>query len=230
MNDRKLIAAVGIAALFASGLLAGHWLRRPLARDVGEGLVAGGSAGSFEPAAARTADEARATVTQRSAMSTAATQEVGAAGSGPDQTAPASDPTRPIISAIRADHASLADKRTAMVSAVEASGLVVPQDAVWAARASEVFGAWEEQMPASALTGIVRGEPRCFQAGCAVDVEFQSEAAYNEAARAFRSISEPGVLHGGRVQTPAVPTERGRVVATWIMLQPSVLAHAPNPG
>jgi len=52
-----------------------------------------------------------------------------------------------------------------------------------------------------------------------VEVAFFSEAAYQEAAAAFRTISEAGSAHGGRVQTPPDPTS-GKIIANWIMLRP----------
>ena len=229
MRNPKLTAILAIAALIA-GLLAAYWVSGSKTSGSGEADVADGEVGAIDRVPERPVTEAPAVAPRSGVAPSAAVLDVGAAGSGSEERVAAADPTRPIISAIRAPHASLADKRTAMLTALEASGAAAPEDGAWASQAGFIFEAWQKQMPASALTGVVRGQPRCFHAGCAIDVEFQSEDAYNEAARVFRSISEPGAVHGGRVQTPAVATDNGRVIATWIMLQPSGAGHAQNPG
>lgn len=123
---------------------------------------------------------------------------------------------RPIIQAIRATGQSPAQKREAMLSAIRSSGA---SDEPWTDEARSTFRAWRGAMPSVLEQGIDVGSPSCFRAGCVAEVRFKDEQAYREAARAFRSLSEPHTEHGGRVQTP-LAHDKGTLVANWIMLRP----------
>jgi len=123
---------------------------------------------------------------------------------------------RPIIEAIRQGGLTPEQKRTTMLRAIEDSGV---SREPWTAVAQTSFDAWGAAMPNQARQGLRLGRVSCFRAGCIVEVAFFSEAAYQEAAAAFRTISEAGSAHGGRVQTPPDPTS-GKIIANWIMLRP----------
>jgi hypothetical protein len=122
----------------------------------------------------------------------------------------------PIIQAIRAGGQTPQEKRASMLRAIETSG--ASQEA-WTERAQRSFDGWRGAIPESARRGLRMGPVACFRAGCVVEVSFASEAAYQEAARAFRTISEREASHGGRVQTPP-DAQSGKIVANWIMLRP----------
>lgn len=111
-----------------------------------------------------------------------------------------------------------------MLRAIEASG--VSQEP-WTERAQGSFDAWRGAMPESALRALRVGPVACFRAGCVVEVSFASEAAYQEAARAFRTIAERDPAHGGRVQTPA-DIRAGKIVANWIMLRPETASDGSD--
>lgn len=128
----------------------------------------------------------------------------------------------PLLSAIRGEHASPQARYDAMRGALERSG---PTQEAWSRQASEVFDAWRAALGESdAATSP--DTLRCFVAGCQIDVTFASSASYERARSAFRSMGEDGAPHGGRVQTPGLPSADGTVHVTWMMLRPDL---APPP-
>lgn len=156
---------------------------------------------------------------------TVAADEAAAGSGAPEPVAPG--PIHPVVLAIRGDHKSLEEKRAAMIAALEASG---PSDEGWTAGAPSTFEAWKQQMPDEVRSSLSLRSVRCYQSGCAVDVELGSAAAYEAAAKAFRTLRDDGLSHGGRVQTPAAKLDNGRVTATWMMLRPEALAAKTGPG
>jgi len=125
---------------------------------------------------------------------------------------------KPVITAIRAAHQDPAAKAAAMVKAIETTG---PSVETWTSEAGQVFRKWTDAMPPD-LTGKLRlGEPKCFNAGCLVEVRFPDLATERVASAAMRSMVEPAQAHGGRVQTPPRAAAGGEAVTTtWIMLRP----------
>ncbi len=143
-------------------------------------------------------------------------RKTGDAQSASDSLASLSPLRRPIIQAIRASGQAPAEKRQAMLSALESSGA---SDEPWTDEAPSAFQSWRGALPKIIDSGIDMGKPTCFRAGCLVQVRFPNELAYREAAAAFRNIRESGSEHGGRVQTPPATLD-GAIVANWIMLRP----------
>lgn len=125
----------------------------------------------------------------------------------------------PLLMAIRGDYTSHQQRYDAMRSALERSG---PTTEAWSQQAGEVFNGWATALGASAGTPEV-GSTRCFVAGCEMRVLFPDVASAEQAASAFRLISEETSTHGGRVQTPPVPAPEGGVHVTWMMLRPDLM-------
>lgn len=123
---------------------------------------------------------------------------------------------RPIIRAIREAGVSPAEKRASMLRAIEASGASRER---WTVGAPSTFEQWRAALPGETQRGVRMGEVACFQAGCVAQLEFENTAAYQTAASTFRTLTDTGASHGGRVQTPPEMAS-GKVIANWIMLRP----------
>lgn len=126
---------------------------------------------------------------------------------------------KPVIDAIRLLNVSKADKYDRMREALRNSGDSVE---VWTQRAPDVFAGWDTLLEGKGNAALDERSVRCYLAGCEAQVYFESEAQYEAAAQAFRSLSEDGAAHGGRVQTPPKQLEDGRWVTAWMMLRPDV--------
>lgn len=125
---------------------------------------------------------------------------------------------RPLILAIRDSGKGPAAKRRAMLQALEDSG---ESSGGWTPRAQQVFENWRAQLPDEFRNRISLRDVRCFRAGCAVDITFDSEDEYRRAASLFPRLKESGMPHGGRVQTPIEPGAGVYGTASWIMLSPT---------
>lgn len=126
---------------------------------------------------------------------------------------------KPVIDAIRLLGVSKADKYDRMLEALRHSG---DSAEAWTLRAPDVFAGWSRSLDGKANAELNERSVRCYLAGCEIQVHFANEAEYEAAARVFRSLSEEGPTHGGRVQTPPKQLEDGRWVAAWLMLRPDV--------
>jgi hypothetical protein len=126
---------------------------------------------------------------------------------------------KPVIDAIRTMDVAGAAKFEKMRDALHASG---ESAEVWTRQAAEVFGGWVTQVAGRGNALLDSSSTRCYLAGCESLVYFATEDAYQEAAVAFRSVSEPNAAHGGRVQTPVKRLDDGRWVAAWLMMRPDV--------
>jgi hypothetical protein len=222
-RQKRAMLWIAVAALVLLGTVVSFRLRSGTSASAGAGAgedvaddVRGESGTRLERSAASPTTKAAAAP---------ATRAEAAAGSGAPEPA-ALAPVHPVVLAIRGKHQSLDEKRAAMISALEASG---PSDESWTRGAADTFEAWKERMPQEIRSSLVLRSVRCFQSGCAVDVELGSAALYEAAAKAFRTLRDDGTSHGGRVQTPAQTLGGGRVMTTWMMLRPDALAANAGP-
>lgn len=126
---------------------------------------------------------------------------------------------KPVIDAIRLLDVTKADKYERMREALRHSGDSVE---TWTHQAPDVFAAWDNLLQGKGHAEVDQRSVRCYLAGCEVQVYFETEAHYESTAQTFRSLSEKGAAHGGRVQTPPKQLEDGRWVAAWMMLRPDV--------
>lgn len=126
---------------------------------------------------------------------------------------------KPLIDAIRLLDVSRGEKYERMRDALRDSGDSVEG---WTRQATAVFASWGELLQGRGNAAFDSGSVRCYLAGCEAQVHFGTEADYEQAAQAFRSLSESGASHGGRVQTPPKRLEDGRWVAAWMMMRPDV--------
>lgn len=126
---------------------------------------------------------------------------------------------KPVVDAIRVLAVSKAEKYDRMRDALHSSG---DSTEVWTQQAPNVFAGWGRELEGKGNGELDAKSVRCYLAGCESLVYFESEAAYETAAVAFRSLSEENAAHGGRVQTPPKQLEDGRWVAAWLMMRPNV--------
>lgn len=126
---------------------------------------------------------------------------------------------KPVIDAIRLLNVSKAEKYDRMREVLRDSGDSVE---VWTRQAPGVFAGWSRLLDGKGNAELDERSVRCYLAGCEAQVYFESEAEYEAAAKAFRSLSESDTAHGGRVQTPPKQLEDGRWVAAWLMMRPNV--------
>ncbi|WP_394826036.1 hypothetical protein [Pendulispora albinea] len=123
----------------------------------------------------------------------------------------------PVIQAIRGDFASPEARHDAMLDALRRSG---ESREPWTSVARDVYGKWNEALPADPARRVDWRSVQCYRAGCEVRMSFADRKSYESAAAAFRSIREDAAPHGGRVQTPPVVEADGTVSAAWILLRP----------
>jgi hypothetical protein len=132
--------------------------------------------------------------------------------------APAPSARASIAMSMRARHATGADRRRAMLAALESSGRAEPARAAETAARIEQ---WHGALDPAIMGAIERGPARCFRAGCAVELWFATEPAY-EAAREHVRRLPAETADGGRLVTPAVAVDDGAFVADWISLNAEV--------
>ncbi len=147
-----------------------------------------------------------------------------AAGFSDDDPEEESDPVEesrrirlPVIQALRANHPTPQARREAMLDALRNSG---ESDEAWTKQSVEVFDEWMRGISTDVGLRPNWSSAQCYQAGCTLELSFPNRASYERAAKEFRSLQEEGANHGGRVQTPAVESESGELVASWIMMRP----------
>jgi hypothetical protein len=130
---------------------------------------------------------------------------------------------RPVISAIRGDFSTPAEKRDAMRAALEGTG---PTREPWSTRAPRVFDDWRDALPMKLAAKTKLSAPECFRAGCLVTVSFEDRETYEAAARTLRELPGEDARHGGRMQSPPEIGPDGHVSALWMMFRPEADADA----
>lgn len=123
----------------------------------------------------------------------------------------------PVIQAIRGSHPTPEARREAMLKALRRSG---PSNEAWTRQSTAVFDDWMRGLSTAVEFRPNWSSAQCYQAGCEVELSFPDRASYERAAEEFRSLREGGATHGGRVQTPAVESDSGEILASWIMMRP----------
>jgi hypothetical protein len=142
--------------------------------------------------------------------------------SGRTDVAPAPEPAKrdaeaareAIALTVRAAHASDGDRRAAMLRALADSG---PAEPARAAAATARVRRWHAALDPDIAGAIELGAPRCYRGGCAIEVAFATEDAY-EMARDHLRRQPADPQDGGRLQTPATARDDGWLVADWIAL------------
>ena len=136
----------------------------------------------------------------------------------PERTAPttahAATAREAIALALRAPHGSDGDRRDAMLRALADSGPAAPaRAAATTARARH----WHAALDPAIAGAIELGDSRCYRDGCAIEIAFATEDAYEMARDHLRRL--PADTHdAGRLQTPAIRRADGWLVADWIAL------------
>jgi hypothetical protein len=116
--------------------------------------------------------------------------------------------------ALRAPSASDSDRRNAILQALADSGRADPsRAAAITARATR----WHEALDPDIAGAIQLGAARCYRGGCALEIAFATDDAY-ETAREHLRRAPADADDGGRLQTPATPRGDGWLVADWIAL------------
>ena len=119
-----------------------------------------------------------------------------------------------IALALRAPHASDCDRRDSMLHALADSG---PAEPASAAAATTRVRRWHAALDPAIAGAIELGAARCYRGGCAIEVAFATEDAYEMARDHLRRLpADP--QDGGRLQTPAIHRDDGWLVADWIAL------------
>jgi hypothetical protein len=128
----------------------------------------------------------------------------------------------PVIAAIRTPELDPLERRVRILAAMAESG---PSDEPWTRDRRAIFEGWDRALGSAGERNVDYESAECFRAGCVVTVTFPDDKAFEASFAAFRTLSETGQAHGGRVQTPPEVQADGRVQSSWIFLRPEAGAQ-----
>lgn len=113
--------------------------------------------------------------------------------------------------------------RQKIVQALVASGA---PDSRWAHSAAVVFADLQRELPRDVGRELEFGKLECYALGCAWDVTYQNQDAYEKGSQDFWKNAKLGAWPGVRARTQLEEPGSGKLVATWLLLTPEPLAYS----